>query len=71
MYILILHTDIDCKVYIDTEYYGTTSANADCEFVLGVGAYWVEVVAEDYSEISESVIEKMIDGTYDPLSEEI
>lgn len=49
---LILHTDIDCKVYIDTEYYGTTSANADCEFVLGVGAYWVEVVAEDYSEIS-------------------
>ena len=31
----------------------------------------IKRIIEDYSEISESVIEKMIDGTYDPLSEEI
>ena len=39
---LILHPDIDCKVYIDTEFHGTATANNEYIITLGRGAYWVE-----------------------------
>lgn len=46
---LIICSDLECKVYIDTELYGT--ANAGEEFVadLDRGAYWVECVSAENS----------------------
>ena len=46
---LIICPDLECKVYIDTELYGT--ANAGEEFVadLDRSAYWVECVSAENS----------------------
>lgn len=42
---IILHTDIDCYVYIDTEFYGVIKANSELVSNFPIGAYWVECVS--------------------------
>lgn len=63
---LIIHTDIDCNIYVDTEHYGIAKANEDFIIQLGKGVYWVECrsVADantsqtfDYKVTSETIIE--------------
>ena len=50
---LILHTDLDCKVYIDTEYYGIAKANTDYVIDLNNGAYWVECISTEDANLSQ------------------
>ena len=42
---LTLLSDLDCKVYIDTEYHGIAKANTDYFINLSDGAYWVECIS--------------------------
>ena len=50
---LILHTDLDCKVYIDTEYHGIAKANTDYVIDLSNGAYWVECISTEDANLSQ------------------
>ena len=39
---LTIYTDIDCNIYIDTEFYGIAKANDNFSIKLNVGIYWIE-----------------------------
>lgn len=45
MTVLIIHPDIECKVYVDTELHGIAKADDDYNISLSHGAYWVECVS--------------------------
>lgn len=44
---LIIHPDLDCKVYIDTELHGIAKAGEDYNISLGRGAYWIECISQE------------------------
>ena len=44
---LIIHSDLDCKVYIDTELHGLAKAGEDYTISLNRGAYWIECVSQE------------------------
>jgi hypothetical protein len=44
---LILHPDLDCEVYIDTELHGSAKAGKDYTISLERGAYWIECVSPE------------------------
>ena len=39
---LTIHADIDCNIYVDTEYYGIANADTDYSIELSSGVYWIE-----------------------------
>ncbi len=39
---LTIHADIDCNIYVDTEYYGIAKADTDYSIELSSGVYWIE-----------------------------
>ena len=48
---LILHTDLDCKVYIDTELHGIAKIGAEYVIKLERGPYWIVCVScENYED---------------------
>ena len=44
---LIIHSDLNCLIYIDTELHGTAKANMDYAISLERGAYWIECISQD------------------------
>lgn len=42
----ILRTNLDCEVYIDTEFHGNATAKEDYNIALKHGAYWIECVSK-------------------------
>ena len=44
---LTIHADIDCNIYVDTEYYGIANADTDYSIELCDGAYWIECRSVD------------------------
>ncbi len=49
---LTIHTDIDCNIYIDTEFHGIAKANMDYVINVCIGAYWIECRSIDDMSIS-------------------
>ncbi|MBE6214142.1 MAG: WG repeat-containing protein [Rikenellaceae bacterium] len=49
MSVLIIHPDLECKVYVDTELHGLAKADDDYNISLSRGAYWVECVSAENS----------------------
>ena len=44
---LIIHSDLNCFIYIDTELHGAAKANMDYTISLERGAYWIECISQD------------------------
>lgn len=49
---LTIHTDIDCNIYIDTEFHGIAKANMDYVINVCIGVYWIECRSIDDKSIS-------------------
>lgn len=49
---LIINPDIDCNIYIDTEYYGEAKANTDFVININVGSYWVDCRCKEDDDIT-------------------
>ena len=50
---LTLLSDLDCKIYIDTEFHGIAKANTDYVINLSDGAYWVECISTEDANLSQ------------------
>ena len=59
---LILHPDLDCEVYIDTELHGSAKAGKDYTISLERGAYWIECVSSE-NEVDRTDFDFRTDGS--------